>query len=92
MAQTARLFWYGRSQAVRLPEEFRMAGDEVRIRKSGSAVILEPIAMDWGWLDDVAGNFSDDFSPPAATSPRCRPGHGPSVEGLLSLAYRSSAA
>ena len=61
MAQTARLFWYGRSQAVRLPEEFRMAGNEVRIRKSGSAVILEPIAMDWGWLDDVAGNFSDDF-------------------------------
>lgn len=62
MAQTARLFWSGRSQAARLPEEFRMAGDEVRIRKSGSAVILEPIAMDWGWLDEVAGNFSDDFS------------------------------
>ena len=33
MAQTAKLFWSGRSQAVRLPKEFRMTGDEVRIRK-----------------------------------------------------------
>lgn len=61
MAQTAKLFWSGRSQAVRLPKEFRMTGDEVRIRKRGSAVILEPIAADWQWLDDIAGNFSDDF-------------------------------
>lgn len=61
MAQTAKLFWSGRSQAVRLPKEFRMTGDEVRIRKHGEAVILEPIAMDWRWLDDIAGSFSDDF-------------------------------
>ena len=61
MAQTAKLFWSGRSQAVRLPKEFRMAGDEVRIRKQGAAVVLEPIAKDWRWLDDVAGKFSDDF-------------------------------
>ena len=61
MAQTAKLFWSGRSQAVRLPKEFRMTGDEVRIRRHGAAVILEPIAADWRWLDDVAGNFSDDF-------------------------------
>ena len=38
-----------------------MTGDEVRIRRQGAAVILEPIAKDWRWLDDVAGNFSDDF-------------------------------
>ena len=61
MAQTAKLFWSGRSQAVRLPKEFRMTGDEVRIRKHGEAVILEPIAVDWRWLDDIAGSFSDDF-------------------------------
>ena len=42
MAQTAKLFWSGRSQAVRLPKEFRLAGNEVRIRKQGAAVILEP--------------------------------------------------
>jgi antitoxin VapB len=39
----AKIFWSGRSQAVRLPKEFRFAGDEVTIRKEGHAVILEPI-------------------------------------------------
>lgn len=58
---TAKLFWSGRSQAVRLPKAFRMAGEEVRIRKQGRAVVLEPIADDWAWLDDIAGKMSDDF-------------------------------
>ena len=48
--QKAKLFWTGRSQAVRLPKEFRFEGDEVRIRREGQAVVLEPIATDWvGW-------------------------------------------
>jgi len=33
MPQTAKLFWNGRSQAVRLPAEFRFEGDEVEIRR-----------------------------------------------------------
>ena len=61
MAATAKLFWSGRSQAVRLPKEFRMEGAEVRIRRQGAAVILEPVASDWHWLDDIAGRFSEDF-------------------------------
>ena len=61
MPDTAKLFWSGRSQAVRLPKEFRMEGDEVRIRKQGAAIVLEPIASDWEWLDAIAGEFSDDF-------------------------------
>ncbi|MGQ0814777.1 MAG: antitoxin [Gemmatimonadota bacterium] len=40
----ARLFWNGRSQAVRLPKTFRFEGDEVLIRREGDAVVLEPIA------------------------------------------------
>ena len=32
-----------------------MAGQEVRIRRHGAAVILEPIAVDWVWLDALAG-------------------------------------
>lgn len=39
----AKLFWNGRSQAVRLPKEFRFEGDEVEIRREGNAVILEPV-------------------------------------------------
>ncbi|MXZ60810.1 MAG: antitoxin [Acidobacteria bacterium] len=61
MAQTAKLFWSGRSQAVRLPKAFRIDGNEVRIRRQGRSVLLEPIAEDWSWLDAIAGTFSDDF-------------------------------
>ena len=61
MPRTAKLFWSGRSQAVRLPKEFWMEGAEVRIRRQGVAVILEPAASDWAWLDTIVGEFSDDF-------------------------------
>jgi hypothetical protein len=40
---TAKLFDNGRSQAVRLPKEFRFEGSEVSVRREGEAVILEPI-------------------------------------------------
>ena len=33
----------------------------VRIRKQGAAVVLQPIASDWSWLDAIEGQFSDDF-------------------------------
>jgi antidote-toxin recognition MazE-like antitoxin len=40
---TAKLFRNGRSQAVRLPKEFRFEGTELSIRREGNAVILEPL-------------------------------------------------
>ena len=43
MAATAKLFMHGRSQAVRLPKEFRLPGAEVRVSRVGHKVILEPI-------------------------------------------------
>lgn len=43
MSSTAKLFMHGRSQAVRLPKEFRFEGDEVRVSKIGDKVILEPL-------------------------------------------------
>ncbi len=43
---TAKLFMHGRSQAVRLPKEFRMPGDRVRVRRVGNTVVLEPISSD----------------------------------------------
>ena len=42
----AKLFQNGRSQAVRLPREFRFEGDRVRIRRVGQGVLLEPIIQD----------------------------------------------
>jgi len=59
--RTAKLFWSGRSQAVRLPKDFRFQGKEVRIRRHGICVILEPISNDWSWLDAIAGKLDDDF-------------------------------
>lgn len=43
MSATAKLFMHGRSQAVRLPKEFRFDGTEVRVSKVGDKVILEPL-------------------------------------------------
>ena len=60
-APIAKLFWSRGSQAVRPPRAFRMEGTEVRIRREGQKVILEPLADDWAWLDAIAGTFSDDF-------------------------------
>jgi antitoxin VapB len=57
----AKIFWSGRSQAVRLPKDFRFQGEEVRIRRHGTAVILEPVAEDWTWLDTIVGQLDDDF-------------------------------
>ncbi len=59
--ETAKIFWSGRSQAVRLPKAFRFETAEVRIRRQGNAVILEPIADDWEWLEEVVGPLDDDF-------------------------------
>jgi antitoxin VapB len=59
--KTAKIFWSGRSQAVRLPKDFRFEGEEVRIRRHGNAVILEPLTDDWQWLDAIAEKLDDDF-------------------------------
>jgi antitoxin VapB len=61
IVERAKIFWSGRSQAVRLPKDFRFQGEEVRIRRHGSAVILEPVAADWTWLDSVVSELDEDF-------------------------------
>lgn len=61
MADTAiaRLFTHGRSQAVRLPKEFRLPGDRVRVRHVGDGVLLEPIATDVdAWFTEL-DRFAD---------------------------------
>jgi antitoxin VapB len=59
--ETAKLFMNGRSQAVRLPKEFRFDGDEVYIKKVGDAVILIPYHTPWDTLFDSLKLFSADF-------------------------------
>lgn len=43
MSATAKLFMHGRSQAVRLPKEFRLPGTEVRVSRVGHKIVLEPL-------------------------------------------------
>lgn len=51
---TAKVFKHGRSQAVRLPKEFRLPGKEVRVRRVGQGVLLEPMEFDLkAWLADL---------------------------------------
>lgn len=56
----AKIFKTGRSQAVRLPKEFRFEGDTVLIRHQGSAVILEPDGWPEGYVNSFAG-IPDDL-------------------------------
>jgi antitoxin VapB len=44
MSARAKLFMHGRSQAVRLPKEFRLPGTEVQVSREGDRVILKPLA------------------------------------------------
>ena len=57
----AKVFWSGRSQAVRLPKDYRIEADEVRISRRGDSIILEPIPKDWSWLDAIVGTMSEGF-------------------------------
>ncbi|MDO9335282.1 MAG: AbrB/MazE/SpoVT family DNA-binding domain-containing protein [Caulobacter sp.] len=39
----AKLFTNGRSQAVRIPRDMELPGDEVTLRKVGEAILIEPV-------------------------------------------------
>lgn len=58
---TAKIFMNGRSQAVRLPKEYRFEGSEVYIKKVGNMVVLLPYQATWDALFDSLEMFSDDF-------------------------------
>ena len=58
---TAKLFENGRSQAVRLPKEYRFNGDEVAINKVGDIVILMPKENKWSAFLNSLELLSDDF-------------------------------
>ena len=57
----ARIFMNGRSQAVRLPREFRFDTDKVAIRREGRNVILSPPYADWDDYLRNAPRVGEDF-------------------------------
>ena len=58
---TAKVFTTGRSQAVRIPKEYRFACDEVLIEREGDRVILTPRPKSWRDYFARAARLTDDF-------------------------------
>jgi antitoxin VapB len=71
MVQIAKLFQNGRSQAVRLPKEFRFPGDKVRIRKTRNGVLLQTINVDTkAWFEKLDRfNAEEQFMPEGREQP-----------------------
>jgi antitoxin VapB len=57
----AKIFENGRSQAVRLPKQYRFKDSEVFIKKIGDIVILIPKESTWKSLEYGLKYFSEDF-------------------------------
>jgi antitoxin VapB len=73
---TAKLFKHGRSQAVRLPKEFRMPGTEVRVRRIGRGVLLEPIDAPFdvkAWFAKIDEYLDEPFMPEGRLQPPTPP-------------------
>jgi antitoxin VapB len=69
-ADIAKLFQNGRSQAVRLPREFRFAGDRVRIRRVSRGVLLEPMIPDASqWFEELDRMNSEPLMPKGRNQP-----------------------
>lgn len=60
-AKTTRLFMSGNSQAVRIPREFKLEGDEVEILRRGNTLVIRPKRLSWAPLLDSLKEFSSDF-------------------------------
>ena len=58
---TARLFQSGRSQAVRLPKEYRFEGTGAAVRHFGNGVLLLPFNEPWAMLDAALEAFEPGF-------------------------------
>jgi antitoxin VapB len=70
----AKLFQNGRSQAVRLPRDFRFEGTEVRIRRVGNGVLLQPVKVDVEeWLRKIDQYRTEPFMPEGRNQPPMPP-------------------
>ncbi len=58
---TAKIFENGRSQAVRLPKEYRFKDNEVFVKKINDIVLLIPKNSVWKVMEDSLEYFSEDF-------------------------------
>ncbi len=57
----AKIFTNGRSQAVRLPKEYRLEGSEVYVKKIDDVVLLIPKDSAWKVHESGANYFTEDY-------------------------------
>jgi len=57
----AKVFQNGRSQAVRLPKEYRINDNEVYVKKIGEIVMLIPKDSGWSIMESAIDYFTNDF-------------------------------
>lgn len=70
MKKLAKIFQNGRSQAVRLPLEFRFPGTAVRISRHGVGVLLEPVIGDVDdWFAQLDAYAREPFMPDGRNQP-----------------------
>jgi antitoxin VapB len=68
---TAKLFRNGRSQAIRLPREFRFEGREVRVRRTPEGVLLTPLMPDvQRWFEELDRSRVEPFMKTGRKQPR----------------------
>jgi antitoxin VapB len=58
---TAKLFQTGRSQAVRLPKNYRFEGEEVIVKHFGGGVLLLPLSDPWSCMSAALEMFEPGF-------------------------------
>ena len=59
--KTAKILKKGKSQTVKLPEDFRISSNEVIVNKIGDIVLLIPSDNKWNSFIQATNMFSDDF-------------------------------
>jgi antitoxin VapB len=70
----AKLFMHGRSQAVRLPKDFRFPGKEVTVRRFGGGVLLQPVKFDVeAWFARLDSYGDVPFMPEGREQPEMPP-------------------
>jgi antitoxin VapB len=57
------VFWLGKSQAVRLPKEFRLKSKEVEIFRRGEEIVLREKENGLARAFEILANLPDDFLP-----------------------------
>ncbi len=61
LTKIAKIFMNGRSQAVRLPKEYRFDTDEVYITRQGENIVISPKKITWDEFFNSKPAFDDDF-------------------------------